>query len=108
MLMNPAGISRKYDVQRTDGSSGPGGKHESCAYFVLDLEHDEFAPAALEAYAKACRKTHPELAKDLEAILANAYQPCGCREASRPHSFGQAFQGESQMAHRLMNRKNTK
>jgi hypothetical protein len=97
-------IHRKYEVKRTDGSSGPGGKHEDCAYFVLDLDHDEFAIPALKAYAKACKKTKPELASDIEAILANAYRPCGCREASCPHSLAQSWQGEGVMAHRLMNR----
>jgi hypothetical protein len=63
------GICRKYNVTRTDGSSGPGGKHERCAYFVLDLEHDPYAVPALKAYAEACRGTHPQLAIDIEASL---------------------------------------
>lgn len=68
------GIYRKFEVRRTDGSSGPGGKHERCTYFVLDLKHDPHAIPALRAYAQACRETHPELAYDLERIL-NAHFP---------------------------------
>jgi len=66
--MNDAerGLYKKYDVRRADGSSEPGGKHETCRYFVLDLVHDEFARPALEAYAKACREKYPALAADLD------------------------------------------
>ena len=98
------GIYRKYNVTRTDGSSGPGGKHENCAYFVLDLEHDEFANVALKAYAKACRKTHPQLASDIDDIIAHEYRPCGCREAMCPHVSAFAPNTSSEMAHNLMDR----
>ena len=64
------GIYGKFDVARTDGSSGPGGKHEHCRYFVLDLDHDPHAEAALGAYAQSCVKTHPVLTGDLLAIIA--------------------------------------
>ncbi len=64
------GLYRKYAVGRADGSSGPGGKHEHCGYFVLDLAHDMFAAAALRAYAAACRATHPQLARDLDEAAA--------------------------------------
>jgi hypothetical protein len=99
------GIHRKYVVTRTDGSSEPGGKHADCAYFVLDLEHDEFAIPALQAYAKACRKTHPELADDIDTIVANRPVRCGCREAYCPHTPGWGPDGHSEMAHSLMNTK---
>lgn len=59
------GLYRKYRIERTDGSSAPGGKHERCEYFVLDLVHDEFAFPALLAYADACAGKYPELAADL-------------------------------------------
>lgn len=59
------GLFQKFEVRRTDGSSEPGGKHEGCEYFVLDTDHDEFAGAALAAYANACQATHPLLARDL-------------------------------------------
>ena len=59
------GIYRKFIVSRTDGSSHVGGKHETCAYFVLDWQHDPFAVPAARAYADACEATHPALAADL-------------------------------------------
>jgi len=61
----PAGLYRKFTVERTNGSSGPGGKHEHCDYFVLDWAHDKFAVAATLAYAKACEAEYPDLARDL-------------------------------------------
>jgi hypothetical protein len=64
------GLYRKYRVERTDGSSGPGGKHEQCRYFVLDLEHDQYSIPALAAYSRACRAEYPALAADLDQILA--------------------------------------
>lgn len=60
------GLFQKFIVTRTDGSSGPGGKHEHCEYFVLDIDHDQHAMPALEAYARTCAATHPELAVDLQ------------------------------------------
>ncbi|MDE3244478.1 MAG: hypothetical protein KGN80_00210 [Acidobacteriota bacterium] len=59
------GLYRKFEVRRTDGSSEPGGKHENCRYFVLDLDHDPHAASALDAYAWSCRKDYPALANDL-------------------------------------------
>ena len=59
------GLFRKFIVQRVDGSDAPGGKHHGCRYFVLDVDHDQHAIAALTAYATACEETHPELARDL-------------------------------------------
>lgn len=64
------GLYRKYKIERTDGSSAPGGKHENCAYFVLDIQHDEFSEPALRAYAKACRERFPDLADDIEQTLS--------------------------------------
>lgn len=106
------GLYRKYDIKRTDGSSGKGGKHEHCAYFVLDLEHDEFAIPALAAYARACSKTHPSLAADIRHMLRRQADKdahhCHCREASCPHSLGQAFaKGASDTAHELMDKEGT-
>lgn len=68
-LTKPAveqGIFEKFQVLRTDGSSAPGGKHHGCAYFVLDLTHDQHAAATMRAYGTACRATHPALADDIE------------------------------------------
>jgi hypothetical protein len=102
MSSEPSGIYSKYKVERTDGSSAPGGKHDRCAFFVLDLEHDPFAIHALKAYARACRKSHPDLARDIDRIVENTPQPgCGCREAFCPHT-PIAPDGHSEMAHHLM------
>jgi len=61
------GLYEKFHVIRTDGGSAPGGKHEHCEYFVLDLTHDPFALPAIVAYANACRGDCPQLAADLMA-----------------------------------------
>jgi len=63
------GIYEKYIVLRSNGSSGPGGKHEKCRYFVLDLIHDEFSRPAIDAYKASCREKFPELADDLGHIF---------------------------------------
>ncbi len=63
------GLYRKFEVRRTDGSSRAGGKHERCRYFVLDLDHDQFAPAAMRAYAERCAEQFPKLADDILAFL---------------------------------------
>ena len=60
------GIFRKFEVSRVDGSDQAGGKHHGCRYFVLDLDHDQHAPAAMRAYAVACASTHPDLSADIE------------------------------------------
>jgi hypothetical protein len=59
------GVYSKFRVSRTDGSHAPGGKHDGCQYFVLDLDHDPHAKAALDAYADSCRAEYPLLARDL-------------------------------------------
>lgn len=61
------GLYRKFDVRRTDGSDAPGQKHDGCAYFVLDLTHDEHAVAAIRAYARSCATEFPMLAADLRS-----------------------------------------
>jgi hypothetical protein len=64
------GMYRKFEVRRVDGSDQPGGKHDGCEYFVLDLNHDPFAKAALAAYAAACESRYPILATELRAKSA--------------------------------------
>lgn len=59
------GLYEKFKVERTDGSSAPGCKHETCQYFVLDLTHDVHAKAAIWAYSESCKAQYPELARDL-------------------------------------------
>ena len=72
------GLYRKYTIERTDGSSGPGGKHEHCNYFVLDLVHDKHAIPALEAYAESCCREFPSLYDDLNDRLAKLSQHRKC------------------------------
>jgi hypothetical protein len=79
------GLYDKYKVERLDGSSGPAGKHQECPYFVLDLDHDRHAKAAIRAYAKSCEKEFPKLAKDLRKMLRPPHR-CGCRSAG--HELG--------------------
>lgn len=75
------GAYEKFTVKRMDGTDEPGGKHHGCAYFVLDLEHDEHAWSALSAYADSCEHEFPLLARDLRAALrASNPAACGCRE----------------------------
>lgn len=62
-------IYKKYHVERTDGESGPNGKHQFCKYFVLDMNCDPYAVTALRAYADACQETHPTLAADIRSRL---------------------------------------
>jgi hypothetical protein len=60
------GLYAKFNVMRTDGSSGPGEKHDGCPYFVLDLRHDPLALPALTAYAVAAQDAgYEQLAADL-------------------------------------------
>jgi hypothetical protein len=46
----------KFIVQRIDCTDLPGGKHEGCEYFVLDMTHDPHAIPALRAYAMSCQE----------------------------------------------------
>ena len=64
------GLYQKYHVERTDGKSAPAAGHYGCEYFVLDMSHDPFAIPAVLAYAEACEREYPLLAKDLKAKLA--------------------------------------
>jgi hypothetical protein len=63
------GLYNKYDIKRSDGTDGPGGKHEHCEYFVLDLTHDPHARPAIAAYAESCEIEFPRLARDLRELL---------------------------------------
>ena len=67
------GLYEKFHVERTDGRSAPGEKHDGCEYFVLDLDHDPHALPALIAYEKSCRADFPGLAADLRAKIAGRF-----------------------------------
>lgn len=82
------GIYDKYVVTRTDGSSDVGGKHQWCRYFVLDLTHDQYAEAALRAYAKACRGEFPYLAGDLVALADEISNRPDAARQERPAQGG--------------------
>ncbi len=60
------GLYDKFRIERTDGTSASGEKHDGCEYFVLDITHDPFALPALKAYEDACRGKFPRLAEDLK------------------------------------------
>lgn len=66
--------SGKFTVTRLDGTDQkPGDKHYNCFVFVLDINHDPHAIAALLAYAKSVRMSGYELlADDLEAEIMTA------------------------------------
>ncbi len=65
------GVFNKFGIRRRDRKHLKGGKHYACSYFVIDLDHDENATAALLAYAESCEETLPLLADDLrEAVEA--------------------------------------
>lgn len=73
------GLYRKYDVQRLND---PNGKHTNCIYFVLDLNHDKHAVAALEAYAASCDEELPTLAFDLRHTAAATARKLGVKPPS--------------------------
>lgn len=80
------GLFRKFDVRRTDGSDAPGGKHDGCDYFVLDVTHDKHAKPALAAYAAAVEATHPQLAADMRAQYALPEQARGVPAVDFPEA----------------------
>lgn len=64
------GIYNKFNVTRNDNKDAPGGSHENCQYFVLDITHDPHAAPALLAYADSCEADGYEiLAKELRKLL---------------------------------------
>lgn len=69
------GLYRKFEVKRTDGTDAPGGKHDGCRYFVLDLTHDPHAYAAIYAYAESCEEEYPLLAADLRRAFDERFRP---------------------------------
>lgn len=99
------GLFRKFDVRRVDGSDAPGGKHHGCEYFVLDLNHDTHAPAALRAYAQACNKTHPQLSAELlgrfgpqPAVAVNQRMRTALQEIANTVNYAQWYQETAEKA----------
>jgi hypothetical protein len=66
-----SGIYDKFIVERRNGTSAPGKKHDGCSYFVLDATHDPYSRAALLAYADSCDEQFPFLAIDLRRLAKN-------------------------------------
>lgn len=63
----------KFVVLRKDATDAPGGKHDGCGYFVLDVTHDPHAIPALCAYAESARGDGYELlADDLDSMVQAA------------------------------------
>lgn len=61
------GLEHRYDVTRVND---PAGKHDACAYFVLDPQHDPIARHALAVYAFGARGAgYAALADDLDEWL---------------------------------------
>lgn len=67
--MKDGPLGDKYVVARKDGTDGPGGRHDGCDYFVLDLTHDPYARDALFTYAQSCRQELPQRAASIRAKL---------------------------------------
>jgi len=57
------GVYHKFNVERADPEAQA--RHRTCAYFVLDVDHDPHALPALVAYADAAAAEYPKLADDL-------------------------------------------
>lgn len=75
----PKGLYAKFQVERTDGRSAPGEKHDGCEYFVLDLTHDPHAIPALKAYEASLRRDTghdwTQLAHDLRMTWLRLQRP---------------------------------
>lgn len=68
------GLYQKYRVERVDGSDQPGGRHDGCRYFVLDLTHDPSARFAARIYAEDIEGARPRLSAELLDELARLGQ----------------------------------
>lgn len=75
------GLYDKFIIRRVDRTDEPSGKHHGCRYFVLDLDHDPFAAAAIAAYAETCAGEYPRLATDLRKLAPHRHLPT-TKEAS--------------------------
>ena len=91
------GLYNKFIVTRMDGRSDFGKKHHGCEYFVLDLDHDSHAPAAIRAYAESCREEYPLLSADLFAKFPTPASPLlpGLERAVPVCACGDSFTSES-------------
>lgn len=66
-MSKDTGLEARYEAKKIND---PEGKHDDCAYFVLDPQHDPGARFALRAYKVwAGRHGYDRLALDLEKWL---------------------------------------
>lgn len=80
MASKKRGVFGKYRIEKADGSAIDS---EAC-YFVLRLDSDPAARAAMRTYARECGNA--KLADGIVACLDEIETPpCGCREAACPH-----------------------
>jgi len=54
---------------RLDGTDQPGGKHDGCRLFVLDLTHDGAARVAVARYCDLVEDSRPVLCRDMRMVL---------------------------------------
>lgn len=78
------GIYGKFHVRRVDGTDAPGCKHHGCRYFVLDVDHDKHAGAALFAYAEFCEQDYPLLAEDVRVWAEDNFSKLGGTAKAQP------------------------
>jgi len=64
--MSERGLYGKYRIEKSDGSP----VDPEAVYFTLRLDTDPHAREAIRAYIASCRGEQPELAADLERVLA--------------------------------------
>lgn len=64
--MDDRGLYGKYRIEKADGTP----LDPRAIYFTLRLDTDPHAMAAIRAYVESCRAEQPELAADLERVLA--------------------------------------
>lgn len=86
------GLYNKFIVTRMDGRSDFGKKHHGCEYFVLDLDHDSHAPAAIRAYAESCREEYPMLSADLFAKFPAPASPFLPSEEDTNRAYANALE----------------
>jgi hypothetical protein len=105
----PPGLYRKFDVYRKDGKDAPLEKHHGCRYFVLDLDHDPFAPLAMLVYAIACSETHTTLYEDIMKMYPKEEIPTKVRDWIMDTVSPVNYLADSQQAYaKYLNRYNLK
>lgn len=82
------GMYNRYYVNRVDGQDSFGFKHHGCKLFVLDLNHDEYARVAALAYAAACERDYPLLARDLRLHAERKAAPAWSRYE---YTYGRSY-----------------